>query len=331
MTAFSCFLIGNEPLTPECGKKFLEMDHQIMAVTTSDKAVETWETEAGLEVLKGAKTLVEGSETVDLLFSVTNLERIPRTVLVRASRGDVNFHDRALPGYTGLNVPVWSILTGETTHGITWHLMEEVAGVTQAIAVARHDTSGVAQIYGHFTGATSKNAVRNALIKRLPVFMVPTKITGGEVFPLTPNCKIDRKALLKPRRATAKVTAPAPAPELADPDPGSEVTMEDITAIWQGALHVLAIQPSDNFFDLDGHSPLAIEVHRTMGADLGRKGLSTADIARARTLCGDPLHTSAPTGMAEMPKVTKARAQAVAETATILKRRALRANRATGA
>ncbi len=44
--------------------------------------------------------------------------------MASARKGAVNFHDGPLPRYAGLNAPVWAILNGETTHGITWHLIE---------------------------------------------------------------------------------------------------------------------------------------------------------------------------------------------------------------
>ena len=71
---------------------------------------------------------------------------IPGAVLARATKGAVNFHDGPLPAYAGLNAPVWAILAGETTHGITWHLMEEGADtgdilVTQEVNINEEETA----------------------------------------------------------------------------------------------------------------------------------------------------------------------------------------------
>ena len=218
------------------------------------------------------------------------------------------------------------------------------------VAVVRHDASGVGQIYGYFTGSASDIEVRNALTERLPVFMVPTRLMCVEVFPLTPNRKIDRKALPEPG------AAPAPAPLSAPPEGGSDAATEtssgadigidEIAAIWQRVLNVSGIQPGDNFFDLGGHSLLAIEMHRTMKAELGLKSLSIADIFRAPTLGGlhgviakkaggapkrPALRAAIPDGATKTPKVAEAQPQAAPESATMSKRRALRANRITGA
>ena len=43
MTVFSCFLVGNEPLTVECGKQLLAAGHKIAQVATSDAAVAAWD------------------------------------------------------------------------------------------------------------------------------------------------------------------------------------------------------------------------------------------------------------------------------------------------
>ncbi|MEO1537844.1 MAG: MupA/Atu3671 family FMN-dependent luciferase-like monooxygenase [Pseudomonadota bacterium] len=225
--------------------------------------------------------------------------------------------------------------------------MEGVAGVTQAVAVVRHDASGVGQIYGYFTGSTTETDVRGALTGRLPIFMVPTRITQMDVFPLTPNLKIDRKALPEPVALAAKLVAEVPRTQVtettsdAPPTALSEVGVDDIANIWKRVLNVPAVQPSDSFFDLGGHSLLAIEVHRTLKAELGLTGLSIADIFRAPTLSG--LHAviakkaqdapkrapvaPTPGNSLETPKMVQEAQPEVPENSAIAKRRALRANR----
>ena len=54
MTVFSCLLVGNEPLTLDCGKRLLAAGHRIMGVATTRPAVADWARDAGLEVLEGA-------------------------------------------------------------------------------------------------------------------------------------------------------------------------------------------------------------------------------------------------------------------------------------
>jgi natural product biosynthesis luciferase-like monooxygenase protein len=118
-------LIGNESLTIECGKRWLERGHTLAAVVTREAKVASWASGAGLRVIApgaGLEARTAGL-AVDWLLSVANLSVVPAPVLALARIGGVNFHDGPLPAYAGLNAPVWALLNGEATHAITWHLM----------------------------------------------------------------------------------------------------------------------------------------------------------------------------------------------------------------
>ncbi len=210
--------------------------------------------------------------------------------------------------------------------------MEKIEGVTQAVAVVRPDSSGVGQIHGYVTGSADAETVRTTLLDSLPAFMVPTQITRLETFPLTPNRKIDRKAL-------PMATEPPATPVRAETAPSTEaggpaVSMEAIAAIWQRVLNMPAVRPSDNFFDLGGHSLLAIEAHKMMKAELGLRTLSIADFFRAPTLGGlhgvlsarSTTQTISPTE----PEPAKAAATRPVEDTLVSRRRAMRASRTAG-
>ena len=146
MNPFTCLLTGNEPLTIECGKRLLDAGHRIAAVATTRDIVRAWAEGAGLDVVDGIAGLAADNGAVDWLFSIANLEMIPAPVRARATGGAINFHDGPLPRYAGLNAPVWAILAGETSHGITWHLMEDGADtgdllVSESVAIAEDETA----------------------------------------------------------------------------------------------------------------------------------------------------------------------------------------------
>jgi natural product biosynthesis luciferase-like monooxygenase protein len=121
----TALLIGNESLTVECGKRWLDRGHILAAVVTREAKVAAWAAGAGLKVIAPGAGLVDRTSgiNVDWLLSVANLSVVPAPVLALARHGGVNFHDGPLPGYAGLNAPVWALLNGEATHSITWHLM----------------------------------------------------------------------------------------------------------------------------------------------------------------------------------------------------------------
>lgn len=121
----TALLIGNESLTAECGKRWLERGHHLAAVVTREARVAAWASAAGLRVIAPGAGLADRTAglAVDWVLSVANLAVVPSPVLALARQGGVNFHDGPLPGYAGLNAPVWALLNGETAHAITWHLM----------------------------------------------------------------------------------------------------------------------------------------------------------------------------------------------------------------
>jgi natural product biosynthesis luciferase-like monooxygenase protein len=135
----TALLIGNESLTVESGKRWLERGHTLAAVVTREARVAAWAASAGLKVIAPGAGLADRTAgiTVDWLLSVANLAVVPEPVLARARQGGVNFHDGPLPGYAGLNAPVWALLNGEPSHAITWHLM--TAGIDEGEVLAtRH-------------------------------------------------------------------------------------------------------------------------------------------------------------------------------------------------
>jgi hypothetical protein len=162
--------------------------------------------------------------------------------------------------------------------------------VQQSVVVAREDTPGVVQLVGYLLadGKVDETALRKEMLQSLPDYMVPRHFVTLDAFPLTPNKKIDRKALPAPTvgqapAAPAPVVAPtAPA---APVDLGSEAEISDrIAAIWSATLGVPQIGAKDSFFDLGGHSLLAVQVHREIRATMGVQKLSITDIFRAPTL-----------------------------------------------
>lgn len=126
MNPFSCYLIGNETLTRECGDMLLAGGHRIAALVSRSPEVKAWGQARGLTVIeqeKGWEAQLPGA--VDWLLSVANLSLVPQAALALAAHGGVNFHDGPLPRHAGLNAPVWAILAGEAEHGITWHMITE--------------------------------------------------------------------------------------------------------------------------------------------------------------------------------------------------------------
>lgn len=99
--------------------------------------------------------------------------------------------------------------------------------------------------------APSLEVLRNHLLARLPAYMVPAAFVALDEMPLSPNGKIDRKALPEPGpQALITRAFEAPRGEL-------ECTLAHI---WSEVLKVEQVGRDDNFFELGGHSLLAVNV-----------------------------------------------------------------------
>jgi len=89
----------------------------------------------------------------------------------------------------------------------------------------------------------------------LPEYMVPSAFVILESLPLSPNGKLDRKALPEPE-ASSFSSQEYVAPE-------GEIE-ETLAGIWQDILHVERVGRHDNFFDLGGHSLLIIQMQERL-------------------------------------------------------------------
>ncbi|MBD2801227.1 amino acid adenylation domain-containing protein, partial [Xenorhabdus sp. M] len=95
------------------------------------------------------------------------------------------------------------------------------------------------------------NDLRTYLSAILPNYMMPAAFVRLETFPLTPNGKLDRRALPAPdNEAFARQHYEAPQ--------GEKETV--LAAIWSELLGMEPISRHDNFFALGGHSLLAVKV-----------------------------------------------------------------------
>lgn len=173
--------------------------------------------------------------------------------------------------------------------------LARLPGVREVAVVAQAQGAGERQLAGFVTGEDlDGTALRTALSRDLPDFMVPLRITVLPAMPLTPNRKIDRKALAAGDPAVVPLAAPAkpavaPAPKAAAPAPAAPAPaapaaagdlQDRIGQVMARILGLPAVQPGDNFFELGGHSLLAVQLHRTIRDELGVTRSSITDIFR---------------------------------------------------
>jgi amino acid adenylation domain-containing protein len=149
--------------------------------------------------------------------------------------------------------------------------------VGSALVMLRDDVPGdprlAAYVVWRGAGATTAE-LREHVRRRVPDYMVPAGIVPLDAFPLTPNGKIDRRALPRPG------AAPAVVPAFAAPQDELEAT---IARLWCEALGVERVDRDANFFELGGHSVLIVSVHQRLRAALKRE-LSVVDLFKYATV-----------------------------------------------
>jgi len=108
--------------------------------------------------------------------------------------------------------------------------------------------------------------VRRWVGTSLPPHMVPNQIIVLDAMPLTPNGKLDRRALPLTSATMGVVSAPEPTGHLpADP------SLAVIRAVWAELLGHDEIHADDNFFEIGGHSLLAMEAIARIEARTGHR------------------------------------------------------------
>jgi amino acid adenylation domain-containing protein len=122
--------------------------------------------------------------------------------------------------------------------------------VREAVAMS-HDSQLVGYVVAE-DQSLGEADLRQWLAERLPEHMIPSLFVNRTEFPLTPNGKIDRKALPALDTARREVTEQYLAP--------ATPTEKVLASIWSELLGVEQLGVNDDFFALGGHSLLATQL-----------------------------------------------------------------------
>jgi aspartate racemase len=149
-------------------------------------------------------------------------------------------------------------------------VLEKHPGVAQAVVIAREAGSGkqLAAYVIAATGGVSAGELREYLKKQLPDYMVPADFVFVESFPLTPNGKVDRRALPDPKPSGQDSVAGFVAPR--------DEFEAKMARLWAQVLGKESVGIRDNFFELGGHSLLALRLTGRIEKEFGRKLTLTA-------------------------------------------------------
>nr|WP_256703699.1 non-ribosomal peptide synthetase [Paenibacillus peoriae] len=149
----------------------------------------------------------------------------------------------------------------------------KVEDVQEVIVLAQADEQGQNQLVAYYVAEreVSTGELRSLLSEELPNYMVPSYLVQLEQMPLTPNGKIDRKALPAPEgslQSGADYVAPRTWVEV------------KLAQIWQDVLGLAQVGVKENFFEIGGHSlratTLASKIHKELNKPLPLRSIFEA-------------------------------------------------------
>lgn len=150
----------------------------------------------------------------------------------------------------------------------------KLEGVKEAVVIAIDDQTGSQKLAAYIVPVSSdiinkqeaeyKSKWREAIKENLPHYMIPSDWVILKEFPLTPNNKIDKKALPKPQpdfNSQGKKNSRLPATR----------NEKLVAKIWQQELGCKNVNLDDNFFDLGGHSLIAVKLMNHLEKEIGKR------------------------------------------------------------
>jgi amino acid adenylation domain-containing protein len=167
---------------------------------------------------------------------------------------------------------------GEIESAVNAHV-----GVANSVVVAREDRPGDKRLVAYVVPQVAQNidiqALRQSVSDRLPAYMVPSAFCVLDALPMTPNNKVDRKALPPPQGADGDAGAPTGTDDANDAETSGmedQLPRNDVEAkvreVFVHHLGVTQLGIHDDFFAVGGHSLLAVravnDLSRAFGTEL---------------------------------------------------------------
>jgi amino acid adenylation domain-containing protein len=129
-------------------------------------------------------------------------------------------------------------------------------GVRECVAAVREDAPGAKRLVAYLIPSRDEESptpaeLRTHLKERLPEYMMPSHFVLMDEMPLTPNGKVDRRALPEPSAVVGNAREYV----------STRTPVEEVLAgVWSQVLGAERVGVNDNFFELGGHSLLATQL-----------------------------------------------------------------------
>ena len=152
------------------------------------------------------------------------------------------------------------------------HALVKQEDIKEAVVVAREDIPGDPRLVAYvvLTASVPGDHLKTQTVKWqqslltvLPEYMVPDDFVLIEAIPITPNGKIDRKALPKPDHSAINRLGAYVAPR-------TDVEKQ-LSEIWEELMGLKQISVLDNFFELGGRSLVAVQIMARIEKQTGKR------------------------------------------------------------
>jgi len=173
------------------------------------------------------------------------------------SSGEIEFRGRM---DSQVKVRGYRVELGEIEHSLNRH-----PEIQHAIAIVREDEENDVRVVAYLLYRDKKgpgnSELRDYLKQKLPDYMIPSSFVKLDSIPLLPNNKINIKALPKPE---FKKNLDADLERIY-----SDNYEKILARIWEEVLGTEKFGPSDNFFDVGGHSLLIVKLRSQIKDRMG--------------------------------------------------------------
>ncbi len=125
-TGAACVIIGQGSLALACATLLNQCGASIIAIISTDENLLQRAQQESIPNARSPRSLTHllDGAGCDFIFSVVNPFILDANILSLARIAAINYHDSPLPRYAGTHATAWALMAGESTHAISWHLME---------------------------------------------------------------------------------------------------------------------------------------------------------------------------------------------------------------
>lgn len=134
-------------------------------------------------------------------------------------------------------------------------VLNQHSAVREAVVMAQKDELGNQRLIAYVVANNPSlkiNELRSFLQENLPEYMLPSAFMMLEAMPLTPNGKLDRRALPAPDQQRPELQSAFIAPQTH--------IEKQLAEIWMQVMGLKQVGVNDNFFELGGDSILSLQV-----------------------------------------------------------------------